>query len=249
MNKVTKPPVFIYHRLIFIKLLRRVLTINTWMSGKSSFKPSPLYNYFPSRFILFFFLSINTFVFFPLPPMDARCGFFFFSILQATGRRGRRGGEGGGARSSSSQLSISAVLIGGVGVVGGAVGLLAVLTRRHPLVDPVQAARLLEVADLPRGGEALDGCGTQSRHQGAASARRKRLLTAAPSVAPCAKSGSRGNTTSRLEPLARRQCTAHGTATPRMLCSVRTGSLKDITVTSLVHCCYVVLKFSGRRSL
>lgn len=100
-----------------------------------------------------------------------RDAFFFFSILQATGRRGR--GEGGGARSSFSQLSISAVLIGGVGVVGGAVGLLAVLTRRHPLVDPVQAARLLEVADLPRGGEALDGCRTQSRHQGAASARRK----------------------------------------------------------------------------
>lgn len=66
------------------------------MSGKSSFKPWPLFNYFPSRFIL---LINKYFRFLPPPPMNARCG-FSFSILQATGRRGRergggRGGKGG----------------------------------------------------------------------------------------------------------------------------------------------------------
>lgn len=54
-------------------------------------------------------------------------------------------------------LSVSSVLVGGVGVDGGAVRLLAVFARGHPLVYPVQTARLLKVTDLPRGGEALNG--------------------------------------------------------------------------------------------
>ena len=55
-------------------------------------------------------------------------------------------------------LSISAVLVGSVGVDRGAVWLLAIFARRHPLVNPVQAACLLEVTNLPRGREALNGC-------------------------------------------------------------------------------------------
>lgn len=53
-------------------------------------------------------------------------------------------------------LSVRAVLVGGAGAAG--VRLLAVLAGGHPLVDPVQTASLLEVPDLPRGGETLDGC-------------------------------------------------------------------------------------------
>lgn len=48
------------------------------------------------------------------------------------------------------RLPVSAVLVGGVG--GGAVWLLLpVFAGGPPLVYPVQAARLLEVANLPRG--------------------------------------------------------------------------------------------------
>lgn len=59
----------------------------------------------------------------------------------------------------SLPLPVAAVLAGRVGA--GAVRLLPILARRHPLVDPVQAARLLKVTDFPRGGEALDGCGRE----------------------------------------------------------------------------------------
>lgn len=52
-------------------------------------------------------------------------------------------------------LSVGAVLVGGGAV--GAVRLLAVFAWRHPLIYPVQAARFLEVTDLPRGREALNG--------------------------------------------------------------------------------------------
>lgn len=54
-------------------------------------------------------------------------------------------------------LSISAILVGGVGIDGGAVWLLAIFAWRHPLVYPVQAACLLKVTDLPRGRETLNG--------------------------------------------------------------------------------------------
>lgn len=54
-------------------------------------------------------------------------------------------------------LSISAILVGGVGVDRVAVWLLAIFARRHPLVYPVQAACLLEVTNFPRGREALNG--------------------------------------------------------------------------------------------
>lgn len=54
-------------------------------------------------------------------------------------------------------LSISAILVGGVGVDSGAVCLLAIFSRWHPLIYPVQAACLLKVADLSRGREALNG--------------------------------------------------------------------------------------------
>lgn len=53
------------------------------------------------------------------------------------------------------RLSVGAVLVGGGGV--GAVRLLAVFAWRHPLIYPVQAARFLEVPDLPRGRKALNG--------------------------------------------------------------------------------------------
>lgn len=55
-------------------------------------------------------------------------------------------------------LSVSAVLVGRVGVDSGTVWLLSVLAGWHPLVYPVQASRLLEVANLPRGRETLNGC-------------------------------------------------------------------------------------------
>lgn len=58
-------------------------------------------------------------------------------------------------------LSVGAVLVGGVGVDRRAVWLLAVFARRHPLVYPVQATCLFEVTDLPRGREALNGCGEE----------------------------------------------------------------------------------------
>lgn len=61
----------------------------------------------------------------------------------------RRGGRRPGG------LSVGAVLVGGGDV--GAVRLLAVFAWRHPLIYPVQAARFLEVTDLPRGREALNG--------------------------------------------------------------------------------------------
>lgn len=54
-------------------------------------------------------------------------------------------------------LSISAILVGGVGVGRGAVWLLAIFAGRHPLVYSVQATCLLEVANLPRGRKALNG--------------------------------------------------------------------------------------------
>lgn len=84
-------------------------------------------------------------------------------------RERQKGWGGGGGMSQGSVgyvkmtgccfccLSISAVLVGGVGVDRGAVWLLAIFARRHPLVYPVQAARLLEVTNLPRGREALNG--------------------------------------------------------------------------------------------
>lgn len=53
-------------------------------------------------------------------------------------------------------LSVRAVLAGGVGAAW--LRLLAVLAGGHALVDPVQPASLLEVPDLPRGRETLDGC-------------------------------------------------------------------------------------------
>lgn len=55
-------------------------------------------------------------------------------------------------------LSVSAVLVGRVGVDSGPVWLLSVFAGWHPLVYPVQATRLLEVANLPRGRETLNGC-------------------------------------------------------------------------------------------
>lgn len=55
-------------------------------------------------------------------------------------------------------LSVSAVLVGRVGADSGTVWLLSVFAGWHPLVYPVQAARLLEVANLPRGRETLNGC-------------------------------------------------------------------------------------------
>lgn len=61
------------------------------------------------------------------------------------------------------RLRVSAVLVGGVGVGGGRVWLLPVFAGRHPLVYPVQAARLLEVANLPRGRETLNGCRKEER--------------------------------------------------------------------------------------
>lgn len=54
-------------------------------------------------------------------------------------------------------LSVGAVLAGGVGVHGRPVRLLAVFAWRHPLVYPVQASGLFEVANLPRGRETLNG--------------------------------------------------------------------------------------------
>lgn len=66
------------------------------------------------------------------------------------------GQDGREGRGSFCCLSISAVLIGGVGVDHVSVRLLAVFARWHPLVYPVQAASLLEVTDLPRGREALN---------------------------------------------------------------------------------------------
>lgn len=67
----------------------------------------------------------------------------FFGLFEAEWRFGR--------------LSVGAVLVGTVGV-DGTVWLLPVLAGGHPLVYPVQAARLLEVANLPRGRETLNGC-------------------------------------------------------------------------------------------
>lgn len=69
---------------------------------------------------------------------------------EAVGVMGGVKERGGGV----CRLSISAVLVRSVGV-DGAVWLLAVFARRHPLVYPVQAAGLLEVTDLPRGREAF----------------------------------------------------------------------------------------------
>lgn len=64
--------------------------------------------------------------------------------------------EEGGDRETG--LSVHAVLVvRGVGVDRGAVWLLAIFARGHPLVDAVQAAGLLKVTDLPCGREALDG--------------------------------------------------------------------------------------------
>ena len=62
-------------------------------------------------------------------------------------------------------LSISAVLVRGVGVDRGAVRLLAIFAWWHPLVYPVQAACLLKVSDLPRGREALNGCRDTEREK------------------------------------------------------------------------------------
>lgn len=59
-------------------------------------------------------------------------------------------------------LSVGAVLAGGVGVHGRPVRLLAVFARWHPLVYPVQASGLFEVANLPRGRETLNGWRTDS---------------------------------------------------------------------------------------
>lgn len=71
-------------------------------------------------------------------------------------------------------LPVGAVLVGGVGGVGGGAVwlllLLPVFAGGHPLVDPVQAARLLKVADLPRGRETLNGCGEE---EGSTVSRRK----------------------------------------------------------------------------
>lgn len=50
----------------------------------------------------------------------------------------------------------SAVLVGGVGVDCGAVWLLAIFARWHPLIYPVQPTCLLKVTNLPRRGEALN---------------------------------------------------------------------------------------------
>lgn len=63
------------------------------------------------------------------------------------------------------RLPVSAVLVGGVGGVGGGAVrlLLPVFAGGHPLVYPVQAARLLEVANLPRGRETLNGCREEER--------------------------------------------------------------------------------------
>lgn len=55
-------------------------------------------------------------------------------------------------------LSVSAVLVGRVGADSGTVWLLSIFAWWHPLVYPVQTARLLEVANLPRGRETLNGC-------------------------------------------------------------------------------------------
>lgn len=74
---------------------------------------------------------------------------------------------------TARHLSVGAVLVGRVGI-DGPVWLLSVFAGRHPLVYPVQAARLLKVANLPRGRETLNGCRkeekpTVSRGNGTAS--------------------------------------------------------------------------------
>lgn len=82
------------------------------------------------------------------------------------GRKGGREGEKGeeGEEGEGLGLSVGAVLVRGSGarrqVVGGGRGLvlLAVATRRHPLVDAVQPSRLLEALDLVLRVEALNGC-------------------------------------------------------------------------------------------
>ena len=83
---------------------------------------------------------------------------------------GGPGGTGVGPRVPPPPLSLRAVLVGHCAVGG----LLAVLAGGHALVDAVQPASLLEVADLPGGGEALDGCrghtttgGSDRGHRGA----------------------------------------------------------------------------------
>lgn len=58
------------------------------------------------------------------------------------------------------RLAVGAVLVGGGGVGGG-----AVFAGGHPLVYPVQAARLLEVANLLRGREPLNGCRGEERRR------------------------------------------------------------------------------------
>lgn len=103
-------------------------------------------------FVAFLFVSAS----FP-PPEAGRA-----EDGQAVSEEETEGERGWGLRENGPVvffgcLSVGAVLVGGVGVDGGAVWLLAVFARRHPLIYPVQAARLLEVTDLPRGREALNG--------------------------------------------------------------------------------------------
>lgn len=79
-------------------------------------------------------------------------------------RKGGREGEKEGEEGEGLGLSVGAVLVRGSGarrqVVEGGRGLvlLAVATRRHPLVDAVQPSRLLEALDLVLRVEALNGC-------------------------------------------------------------------------------------------
>jgi len=79
----------------------------------------------------------------------------------SVGGVGEKEGEGKGEGFEGlrfCRLSVGAVLVGGGGGADrGAVQLLAVSARRHALVDAVEATRLLEVTDLPRGRETLNG--------------------------------------------------------------------------------------------
>lgn len=66
------------------------------------------------------------------------------------------------AAAAGAPLGVRAVGLRGQGLVEGVeagVGRQGVSPRRHPLVDAVQALRLLEASDLVLGREALDGCG------------------------------------------------------------------------------------------
>lgn len=94
--------------------------------------------------------------------------------VRKEGRKGR-GGKGEAGLFFVLGLCIGAVLVRGSGagrqvVEGGrCLVLVAVAAGRHPLVDAVQAPRLLEALDLVLRVEALNGCAVERKPQGGVS--------------------------------------------------------------------------------